>query len=121
MRISDWSSDVCSSDLPEPSSPADANPPSGPDPAEAEAQRQRQQAEATRGAKLFATDGPTRHAATASDTAAPTSSGPLDKARMEQSPSELPFHTGRLSPFPKHHTHISGSQTAAAPIHSHHS
>lgn len=101
-------------DPPEPSSPADANPPSGPDPAEAEAQRQRQQAEAARGAKLFATDGPTRHAATASDAAAPTSSGPLDKDRMEKAPSEVPVHIARLSTLPEPHTVLAGSTIAAA-------
>lgn len=103
-------------DPPEPSSPADANPPSGPDPAEAEAQRQRQQAEAARGAKLFAADGPTRRAATASDAAAPTSSGPLDKDRMEKAPSDVPVHPARLSTSPGPHTILAGATIAAALI-----
>lgn len=103
-------------DPPEPSSPADANPPSGPDPAEAEAQRQRQQAEAARGAKLFAADGPTRRAPTASDAAAPTSSGPLDRDRMEKAPSDLPVHPARLNTSPGPHTILAGATIAAALI-----
>jgi len=101
-------------DPPEPSSPADANPPSGPDPAEAEAQRQRQQAEAARGAKLFAADGPTQRTPTASDPAASTPSGRSDKDRMEKAPSEVPVHTARLSTLPEPHTVLAGSTIAAA-------
>lgn len=100
----------------EPSSSLDAAPPSGPDPAEAEAQRRRQQAEAARGAKLFAADGPTRRAPTASDPAASAPPGPPDKGRAEKVPGDDPVHAARLRTSPDPHTILAGSTIAAALI-----
>ena len=101
-------------DPPEPSSPADTNPRSGPDPAETEAQRRRQQAEAARGAKLFAADGPTRRAPAPSDPVASIPPGPPAKRGAENALSDHPVHAARLIASPGPHAILAGSTIAAA-------
>ena len=91
-----------------------SDPPSGPNPAEAEAQRRQQQAEAARGAKLFAADGPARRGAPVSDAAATAPPGSPDKDGATKTPDADPVHAARLTPPPGSHAIVAGSTIAAA-------